>query len=98
MFYYLILTNKYGNRRNSKKKEIDEIKERNKRVEVDKAWETSLTRRLTVAISTYILIMIIMYMLEVEQPHLSAVIPTVGYLLSTLSVGLVKNWWLKNKR
>ena len=33
-------------------KEIKEIKERNKRVELDKRWETSLTRRLCICILT----------------------------------------------
>ncbi len=35
-------------------KEIEKIKERNKRVEKDKAWETSWTRRICIMILTYI--------------------------------------------
>jgi hypothetical protein len=34
--------------------EIQKIKERNARVEADKAWETSKTRRLAIAVFTYI--------------------------------------------
>ena len=34
--------------------EISKIKERNKRVELDKKWETSWTRRLCICILTYI--------------------------------------------
>ena len=34
-------------------KEIKEIKERNKRVETDKAWETSWTRKICIALLTY---------------------------------------------
>ena len=34
--------------------EIENIKQRNKRVELDKKWETSLTRKLCICILTYI--------------------------------------------
>ena len=34
------------------------IKERNKRVELDKAWETSWTRKLCICILTYIVVVI----------------------------------------
>lgn len=40
------------------KQEIENIKARNKRVEKDKAWETSLTRRIFIAVSTYILVVV----------------------------------------
>lgn len=33
-------------------KEIEEIKKRNKRVELDKAWETSWTRKICICILT----------------------------------------------
>ena len=35
-------------------KEILEIKQRNERVEIDKAWERSWVRRLSISIMTYI--------------------------------------------
>ena len=35
-------------------KEIKQIKDRNKRVELDKSWETSWTRKLTIMILTYL--------------------------------------------
>ena len=38
--------------------EIKNIKERNKRVELDKKWETSLTRKVCIAILTYIVVVI----------------------------------------
>ena len=34
--------------------QIDEIKKRNARVGADKAWETSLTRKFTILVLTYI--------------------------------------------
>ncbi|MAG59797.1 hypothetical protein CMO96_03355 [Candidatus Woesebacteria bacterium] len=80
------------------KNEIESIKERNRRVESDKKWETSWIRRIFVAGSTYILILIVMYLINVEQPFLTALIPTVAYLISTASLGVLKEWWLKKRR
>ena len=37
------------------KEDIEQIKERNRRVETDKAWETSLFRVITITIITYII-------------------------------------------
>ncbi|MCL5970088.1 MAG: hypothetical protein M1450_01125 [Patescibacteria group bacterium] len=80
------------------RKEIERIKERNKKVEADKAWETSLTRRLFIAISTYILILIFLFSIGAERPYLTAIIPAVAYIVSTLSLGLLKSKWLERKR
>jgi polyferredoxin len=79
-------------------KEIQKIKERNKRVESDKAWETSWTRRIFVAASTYILISIFLVIIKVEKPFLSAIIPALAYLVSTFSLGVVKSWWLGKRK
>lgn len=75
--------------------EIRKIKERNLRVEADKAWETSFTRKFFVAILTYFVMASLMVMLGVDRPWLSALIPSVAFLLSTLSLAAVKNIWLK---
>ena len=40
---------------------IEAIEQRNKRVEEDKAWETSLTRRVCIAVLTYIVVIIYSY-------------------------------------
>ena len=45
-------------------KEIKEIKERNKRVELDKRWETSLTRRLCICLLTYVIVVIYSYIIS----------------------------------
>ena len=79
------------------KKEIEEIKKRNKRVERDKTWETSWTRRIAIATSTYILIAIFLFMIKIEKPFLAAIIPSVAYLISTTTLGILKNWWLENQ-
>jgi len=78
-------------------KEIDGIKKRNERVEADKAWETSFVRRAFISISTYVLLVILMMMLDVERPLFSAIIPSVAYFISTFSLGVLKSWWLKRR-
>ena len=81
----------------NKKSEIESIKERNKRVELDKAWETSIFRRTTIAIMTYLLVVLFLWNINVENYWLDAVVPTLGFVLSTLSLPFLKNWWIKNK-
>jgi hypothetical protein len=74
---------------------VNQILERNARVEADKAWETSLTRRGLVAVITYLVAALFMWRIGVDEPFLNALVPTGGYLLSTLSLRVVKHWWLK---
>ncbi|OIN85776.1 MAG: hypothetical protein AUJ12_08205 [Alphaproteobacteria bacterium CG1_02_46_17] len=75
--------------------DITEIQERNRRVELDKAWETSATRRVMIAGMTYIVASLYMWSLGVSQPILNALIPTGGYLFSTLSLPMVKKIWIE---
>ena len=44
--------------------EIKDIKNRNKRVELDKKWETSLTRKICICILTYIVVVIYSYLVR----------------------------------
>jgi len=77
-------------------KEITEIKERNKRVEKDKAWETSWTRRICIMILTYIVVIIYSYVIrEFDNILLSSLVPVIGFTLSTLSLKLVRKIWEK---
>lgn len=76
------------------KKEIDLIKERNKKVEADKAWETSNSRVIFITASTYIITTIVFALIGVKNFFLSALIPTIGYYLSTQSLPLVKKFWV----
>ncbi len=80
------------------KKEIDEIKTRNKRVEIDKAWETSWTRKFIVLMLTYIVIVIFFFIAKLPEPFANAVVPSVAFLLSTMTVPLFKKWWINNIR
>ena len=74
---------------------LEQITERNRRVELDKAWETSNTRRALIASMTYAVATYFMYRIGVSDPFLNALVPTGGYLLSTLTLPAVKREWLK---
>lgn len=76
---------------------VQEFQERNKRVEADKAWETSIFRRVIIAIITYIIASLVMWSIGTIEWYLNALIPVVGYLLSTLSLRGLKSWWIKHR-
>jgi len=78
--------------------EINKIKERNARVEGDKAWETSLTRRIIVAIGTYALSLLLFVVINAPNPFLAALVPTFGFILSTLTIPFFRSWWLKKQK
>lgn len=80
------------------KKEVDGIKARNRRVEADKAWETSWTRRLLILVLTYVVIVIFFFVASLPSPFVNAVVPSVAFVLSTLTVPLFKKWWMRNVR
>lgn len=79
---------------NDLEKEVEAIKERNRKVEKDKAWETSSFRVTTIAVLTYIVVAIFLYFLEVPNFWLSAIVPALGFYLSTQSLPFIKRWWL----
>ncbi len=84
---------------NELEKEIEKIKERNKKVELDKAWETSWTRKICIMILTYIVVIIYSYVItNVSSIWLSSLVPVIGFTLSTLSLKLVRNIWEKNRK
>jgi len=72
-----------------------EIQERNSRVELDKAWETSLTRRFIIAGATYAVAVAWLFIIENDKPFLNALVPFGGYLFSTWSLPFVRCWWIK---
>lgn len=71
------------------------IEKRNKNVEVDKAWETSWTRKILIAIFTYTAIALYLALIVGINPWINAIVPTVGFLLSTLTLPYFKNIWRK---
>ena len=77
---------------------LDAIEARNARVNADKAWETSWTRRGLIAGITYACAIILLTLLGHDGVFKHALVPVMGYLLSTLSLPFVKNLWLKQQQ
>lgn len=75
---------------------LEEIQNRNARVEADKAWETSWTRKIIITFLTYFIVMFYLTMLGMERVYLHALVPAGGYFLSTLSLPYFKRWWIGN--
>lgn len=77
--------------------EIEKIKQRNKRVELDKKWETCWTRRICICLLTYIVVVIYSYIVRnYSNIFLSSLVPVIGFTLSTLSLKIVRKIWEKN--
>lgn len=80
-------------------KEIELIKERNARVETDKAWETSTTRKIFIAVLTYLVVVLYNYgIVKWNNIFLSSLVPVMGFLLSTLSLKIIRNIWEKRRK
>ena len=76
--------------------EIEKIKERNKKVELDKKWETSWTRKICIMVLTYIVVIVYSYLIRKNNNiFLSSLVPVIGFTLSTLSLKFIRKIWEK---
>ena len=74
--------------------ELENIKKRNKRVESDKSWETSWTRKICIMILTYVIVVIYSYLIkQYDNILLSSLVPVIGFALSTLSLKYIRKVW-----
>lgn len=75
-------------------KRIDKIEFRNQGVELNKAWETSWTRKIFIIIFTYLAIALYLkFIVGIINPWINAIVPAAGFLLSTLTLPFIKNFW-----
>ena len=79
-------------------KRIEVIEKRNKRVELDKAWETSLTRKLIIALLTYVVAILFFFAAGLPKPFVNSMVPTLGFILSTLSLDYFKKMWINKQK
>lgn len=77
---------------------IQKIEERNAKVEADKGWETSWTRRILLMVFTYLAIGIYMWAIGIVNAWLNAIVPAIGFLLSTLTMPFFKKLCLRHKK
>ena len=78
-------------------KRLEAIEQRNKKVELDKAWETSLSRKIIIAVLTYTTIILFFFIAELPKPFINSIVPTTGFVLSTLSLPYFKKLWINYK-
>jgi hypothetical protein len=76
-------------------KRIQKIEERNQRVEIDKAWGISWTRRGLLTAFTYLTIGVYMWAINIPRPWFNAVVPAVAFMLSTLTMPFFKKMWMR---
>ncbi len=74
---------------------LKRIEERNKKVESDKAWELSYFRRFLLILFTYLAIGFYLQAVKIPQPWLNAIVPSVAFMLSTLTLPFFKRVWME---
>ncbi len=77
------------------KTEIETLKDRNQRVEKDKAWELSWARRICIFILTYIAIVLFFVFAGFSKPFLNSIVPALAFILSTSTIKFLKKYWIK---
>jgi hypothetical protein len=75
-------------------KEIKAIKQRNARVELDKKWETSWTRRIVICLLTFVVVLAYNFAIQNDiNIFLSSLVPVIGFFLSMSSLGVIRKLW-----
>ena len=74
---------------------IKRLEERNKRVELDKNWELSYSRRMLLILFTYLAIGFYLQIIQVPRPWLNSIVPAVAFMFSTLTLPFFKKIWIK---
>lgn len=74
---------------------VKSIEERNRKVEQDKAWEMSYSRRFLLLLFTYLSVGFYLKAIGISNPWLNAIVPAIAFMLSTLTLPVFKKLWLK---
>ncbi|HSX43940.1 MAG TPA: hypothetical protein VLE69_01410 [Candidatus Saccharimonadales bacterium] len=77
---------------------VAKLEARNNRVEGDKAWETSWVRRAGIMLLTYLVVAFYLKYVVHIDPWINALVPVIGFALSTLTLSLIKGWWLRSRK
>ena len=77
-------------------KRLSAVEGRNRKVESDKAWETSYSRRFLLALFTYLAIGFYLSAIKIPDAWLNAIVPAAAFMLSTLTLPFFKKFWLEH--
>jgi hypothetical protein len=70
--------------------ELAAIRNRNYRVESNKAWEKSRVRLFSITGITYVTMVLVFLVLDSSRPFVDALVPTTGFFLSNLSLSFLR--------
>lgn len=79
-------------------KEIEALKERNARVEAEKAWERSGWRIGSLTLITYAIALAVLYAIGNTSPFRNALIPAIGFFLSVQTLPFLRAFWMRNRK
>ena len=74
-------------------KRIESIEKRNATVSLDKKWETSWTRKISIVVLTYIVVVVYLLAIGNDSPWINATVPPIGFFLSTMALGWLRAMW-----
>jgi len=83
---------------NNLEERVAAIEACNSKVDLDKAWESSWTRRLSIASLTYLVVVVYLSYIGNNSPYINAFVPAVGFLLSTLVLPQICSFWQKSQK
>ena len=75
--------------------ELAAIRERNARVEADKAWENSWARIGLLTLLTYLAAALVLYSIGAENFLFASLVPAAGFFLSVQTLPILKRRWIK---
>jgi uncharacterized membrane-anchored protein len=79
-------------------KRIELLEARNKRVDADKAWETSWIRKILIMVLTYLVVISYLHFVVHINPWINGFVPVIGYFLSTQTISIVKKRWIQKRK
>lgn len=80
----------------SLEEQINKITLKEKSLEIQKSWSTSLTRIAMNSITTYIFVAVLMFILKIDNYLINALIPALAYGVSVQSIPFVKKLWIRD--
>ena len=76
---------------------VEQLEARNRRVEGDKAWETSWLRRLSIMLLTYLTVVFYLKYVVHISPWINGLVPVIGFFVSTFTVSYLKKYWVQRR-